>query len=186
MKPVADFKAAEKAFAATLRQYSSFSKLTAAEAINKKAKDVAIRTISRTTKADAAKIEATLRGPGRGGGTLVYRLFDKTGMTRAEIKAKAQRLIRARKSAVGYIRAGWYKAAQAFGARGGKIKEGGLAAAGRGVKATPSKTEALLENKALGATEVSGPALAAALDSVRADMMVYIARKLREKWGKRS
>lgn len=175
-----DFAKTERDFAKTMRQYTALSKDLVSDAINKKAKDVAIRSIKYTTRADRAAVEAQLRANG-----LVYKIIKKTGLTRKQIKAKAERLIKARKRSVGYIRAGWYKAAQAFGARGGKTHPGKLADKGTGKRATPSKTEAVMTNYAKGATTISGPALARGMDEVRKDMMVYIARKLREKWGKK-
>lgn len=179
-----DFKKAEREFTRTLRQYTELTSKDVADAINKKAKDVAIRTISNTPKADPAKIESELRGPGRGGGQLVYRLFNHRNMTREVAADQARRIIRARMTAVAYIKAGWYKAAQAFGARGGKTRAG-WTRAGSGKRATATKPEAVLTNRTIGATLVSGPALAAAVESVRADMMIYIKRKLSERWGQR-
>jgi hypothetical protein len=185
MKPKADFSKAAADFAKTMREYQRLSKREAADALNKKAKDVAIRTISRTPKADKGAIEASLRGPGRGGGTLVYRLFQHKGMTRMMADDQAKRFIKARQASIAYIRAGWYKAAQMFGARGGRVRPGGLAEKGSGTKATPGNLTAILENKTVGAEKISGPALSKAMDEVRKDMLVYIARKLREGWGKK-
>lgn len=136
--------------------------------------------IARTEKANAAKIRAALKADG-----LAYRLIKKTGLTREQIKKKAEALIAMRVRIVGYIKAGWYKASQAFGGRGGKVKPGGLAAQGEGRRAKPSNLTATLTNKTIGAVEVSGPALAKAMDEKRRDMLVYIARKLRQRWGKR-
>jgi hypothetical protein len=175
-----DFAKAERDFSKAMRQYAELSKKEVSEAINKKAKDVAIRAIKYTPRADKSAIESQLRANG-----LAYKIIKKTGLTRKQIKAKAERLIRLRKRSVGYIRAGWYKAAQAFGARGGKTRPGKRADAGTGKRATPSKTEAVMNNYTKGATTVSGNALARAMEEVRKDMMVYIGRKLGEKWGKR-
>jgi hypothetical protein len=175
-----DFAKAERDFAKAMRQYAELSKKEVSEALNKKAKDVAIRAIKYTPKADKERIEQQLRANG-----LVYKLVKKTGLTKKQIQQKAERMIRARKRSAGYIKAGWYKAAQVFGARGGRTKAKGLAAQGTASKATPSKTEAVMNNYTKGATKVSGQALARSMDEVRKDMMVYIGRKLREKWGKR-
>ena len=192
MKPKADFSKAQAAFARTMREYQRLSSKEAADALNKKAKDVLLGNskagvtgvIKRTPKADKAAIESQLRGPGRDGGQLVFRLFNHKGMTRMMADDQAKRFIRARQAAVAYIKAGWYKAAQAFGGRGGKVRAGGLAEQGRGTKASPGNLTAILENKTVGAEKVSGPALARAMDEVRKDMLVYIARKLRQGWGK--
>jgi hypothetical protein len=180
MKAKMDFKAAERAFSKTLREYTRLSSKTAEDALNRTAKDVAIRAISKTPKADASKVRASLKASG-----LAYKLLKKTGLKREEIKKKAAALIRARVRSVGYIKAGWYKAARAFGGRGGTTRPGGLAAQGSGEKATSRKLTATLINKTRGAVEVSGQPLAAAIEEKRKDMMVYIARKLREGWGKR-
>jgi len=175
-----DFAKGERDFSKAMRQYAELSKKEVSEALNKKAKDVAIRAIKYTPKADKGQIEQQLRTNG-----LAYKLIKKTGLSKKQIQQKAERLIRARKRSVGYIKAGWYKAAQVFGGRGGRTKSGGLAEQGTAKKATPSKTEAVMNNYTKGATKVSGQALARSMDEVRKDMMVYIGRKLKEKWGKR-
>lgn len=175
-----DFGKAEKDFAKSMRQYAFLSKKEVSEALNKKAKDVAIRAIKYTPRADKDKIESQLRANG-----LVYKIIKKTGLTRKQIKAKAERMIRLRKRGVGYIRAGWYKAAQVFGARGGKTRPGKRAALGTGKRATPSVTEAIMSNFTIGVTKISAMPLARAMDEVRRDMMPYIARKLKEQWGKK-
>jgi hypothetical protein len=180
MKPRIDFGQSSKAFSKTLRRYADLSSKGAAEAINKKAKDVCIRSISQTPMADKGAIKTTLQADG-----LAFKLVNKTGLTKDQIKQKAAALIRARTGSVRYIKAGWYKALQVFGGRGGKTRPDGLADKGTGSKASPRDLTAVMENKAFGATQVGGDALARAMDSVRKDMMVYIQRKAREAWGKK-
>lgn len=180
MNPKIDFRQAEAKFSATIREYLEYSKKEATSELNRRAKNVILKSISRTKKAERAAVKAALETDG-----LAYKLIKKTGLTRPEIKRKARALISARLKSLGYIKAGWYKAAQAFGGRGGKTKPGGLAEQGKGTKATERKLTATFENLAVGATEVGQDALAAAMDAERADMMTYIARKLREKWGSR-
>lgn len=162
-----------------MRRYADLSSKGAAEAINKKAKDVCIRAIAQTPMADKGAIRTSLQTDG-----MAYKLVRKTGLTKAQIKQKAAALIRARTGSVRYIKAGWYKAAQVFGGRGGKTRPDGLADKGTGSKASPRDLTAIMENKAFGATEVGQEALSKAVDSVRKDMMVYIARKAREAWGR--
>lgn len=180
MTPGINFRDTERAFSKTLREYTRLSSKSVPEAVNRTAKDVAIRTIKETDKAEASEIRSALKTNG-----LAYKLINKTGLKAAEIKKKAEALIRARVRSAGYIRAGWYKAAQAFGGRGGKTKPGGLAEQGKGTKATERTQTATLENKTVGAPEVSGPALARAMESKRKDLLVYIAKKLRKGWGQK-
>jgi hypothetical protein len=180
MKPKMDFGKSSKAFSRTLRRYADLSSKGAQEAINKKAKDVCIRAIRETPKADRGKIKSELEANG-----LVYRLIKKTGLKRAEIEKKAKAMIRVRQASIAYIKAGWYKAAQAFGGRGGKVRPDGLAAKGSGEKATKGKLTATLTNAAYGAPTVGGDALDRAMESVRKDMMVYLAKKLKGGWGKK-
>lgn len=181
MTPHVDFGKSQARFGRVMREYSLMSSKTVAEAINKKAKDVCLRAIRETPVADKGGIEASLR---RGG--LAHRLIRKKGLKRKEIERKAAALIRARKASVGYIRAGFYKAAQVFGGGGGKTKPGGLAVRGSGKKATPSTLKATITNGARGAVPVAGDALAKAMDEVAKDMLIYIAKKLRAGWGKSS
>jgi len=183
MNPKLDFRQAEKAFTKTMAKYAEVSSKETADAINHQARKVAISAIKETKKAERAAVQAYLEGPARKGGKMPYPLIKKEGLTRKQIEAKAKRFVRLKLRSLGYIKAGWYKAAQALGARGGKIKPGGLAEKGEGTKARPSKLEATLTNKTVGAVEVSGPALAAAMDRVRKDMMDYLAKKLKKKWG---
>ena len=174
------FKAAEKAFQGTVREYLRYSKKECSSELNRRARNILMKAVRATPRADRSKVKAALEANG-----LAYKLIRKTGLKRKEIKAKAKRLISRRLASVGYIAAGWYKALQAFGGRGGKTKEGGLAAAGTGKKSTPSDLKAVFENKAAGAPHIGHQPLADAINEERADMLVYIARKLREGWGRR-
>lgn len=176
----ASIKFNDKAFAKTLADTVKFSSRRAPEVINHIAKDVAIGAIRYTDKASPSKIRANLKKDG-----LVYRLIRKTGLTREQIKLKAEAFIRARIRSIGYIKAGWYRAAQTFGARGGKVKPGGLADQGRGQKATSRNMVATMENHAVGAVEVSGKALGKAMDERRGQMMKRLQKKLGDSWGKR-
>lgn len=174
-----DFGKSSASFSRVMRKYAETSSKGAEEAINKKAKQVCFMAIRETPKADKGAIQTQLEANG-----LVFRILKKRGLNKAEIAKKAKALIRARKASVAYIRAGWYKAAQAFGGRGGKVKPGGLAEQGSGTKATARKLEATMTNRAVGAPAVGGDALDKAMDHVRKDMMEYLAKKLRAGWGK--
>ena len=177
MTPKFDFTSAEKRFATTMRQYARMSSKSASEVVNKKSLDVVIKTIVLTPKSNKSVIREKLKSDG-----LVYRLLNKTGLKRKQILIKAGRLIRARVSSSTYIKVGWYKAVQAFGGRGGKIREGKSAAMGSGTKATTGNPTAVVINRSIGATKVSGPALRRALELSAEDMMVYIQKKLASGW----
>ena len=183
-----DLAKAERKFAEHMKLYAKLSRVEVSDALNKKAQQVLkgyksagiTGVMTRTPKADPMKIEQELRANG-----LVYhKLIKKFGKTRKQIEAEAKKIISARKRGVGYIRAGWFKAARKFNVRAGKTRKG-WASAGYGVKATPAKTEAIFTNKAIGAVQVAGHALALSMNEARKDMMKYIARKLGEKWGRK-
>ena len=82
MTPKMDFSKSSKEFSKTLRRYADLSSKGAAEAINKKAKDVCIRAIKETPEADKAGIESSLRAMGTVGkpGPLVYKLLNKANL----------------------------------------------------------------------------------------------------------
>jgi L,D-peptidoglycan transpeptidase YkuD (ErfK/YbiS/YcfS/YnhG family) len=174
-----DFSRTERRFRQTLRQYAEVSKKETSEVINKKGNQLMRITMARTEKASASKIRAELNQNG-----LAYKLINKTGMKRAEIAAKVKKFISARARSAGYIRAGWFPAARIFGLRGGKNHPGKSAEKGTGKRATPKSLEATIENVTHGAVKVSGPALAEAMEIVRKDMIVYLGRKLRNRWGR--
>lgn len=194
MTPKIDFSGAERSFSKAMSSYTKLSSKTSEEAVNKAAKDVLVGNraggvtgvIALTPKADVKAVKARLNGPGRDGkGKLVYRLIDKRGKSRQEIKELARKFIARTASSVGYIKAGWYRAAQAFGGRGGRVSPKGFAAEGKGKRATESKPEATFENHSTGAVKISGPALSAAMESKRADLLRYVQKKLSDGWGKR-
>lgn len=189
-----DFSKTERDFASAMRQYTKLTSKTSEEALNKAAKDVlsgnskggVTGTIKRTAKADAKKVRAYFTGPGRDGkGSLAYRMVAKQGLKREEIEALVKKFIAAHTRSVGYIKAGWYKAARVFGGRSGRVSELGKAAEGKGKKATSWTLTATMSNHATGATEISGEALAKSMEEKRKDLLVYIADKLSKGWGRK-
>jgi hypothetical protein len=179
MEPGLDLAAAVQSFSKTLLDYEKAANKIGEEALNKKGKDVVIKTISKTPKASASGIRGEL---GRDG--LAYRLVKKTGKTRAQIAAAVRKLIAARARSASYIRAGFYKALSVLGGRGGWVRGGGMADKSTGTRATTFDLKVTIVNRTVGAAKVAGTALAQALDEVTADMMVYIQRKLAERWGR--
>jgi hypothetical protein len=177
MEPRMDFNDSSRNFSATMRQYLQISRRVPKDEINRRAKNVCLKSIRYTEKADKKEIKSALTTNG-----LAYKLVKKTGLNRKQIKAKVAKFIRARMSSASYIKAGWYKAAVVFGGRGGKLKPGKRADQGTGEKATDSKLTATMTNMAVGATKISGPALAKAMNEEGADMLKYIQRKLAEGW----
>jgi hypothetical protein len=179
MEPHLDFERASKDFQETIRQYLILQKKELSEALNKKALDVTIKAIRHTKRADKEAIRRYLET-----NRIKYKLVSKKGVPRDETGIKAKRLLSAKLRSAGYIRAGWYKAAQALGGRGGKVRPKGLAARGSGKKATTRDLTARIINEANGASSVGKPALALAMREAQADMMKYIHRKMQESWGK--
>ena len=96
-----------------------------------------------------------------------------------------KRNLRARSA--GYIKAGWIKAAQAFGgAAKGRVSEKGLAGQGEGTRATAGHLVATLTNCARGAGVVGGEAFQGAINFVAADMTEYGQRELAKKLKRHS
>lgn len=107
------------------------------------------------------------------------------GYTRTQMRELANRLLAHKRRSRGYIAAGWIKAAQAFGAAlNRKVSNAGEAGKGYGKKATPSRLEALGANLATGAILVGPPALQQALDEVGLDMSAYAERKMAGNWNR--
>tara|TARA_R110000765_G_scaffold47794_4_gene98016 strand:+ start:4282 stop:4830 length:549 start_codon:yes stop_codon:yes gene_type:complete len=177
MKSQMNFGKSSASFSKAMRRYAKKSSKGAAGSLNNKAKSVCLRSIRETPKAAKSEIRASLKAGG-----LVYRLINKKGLTRAEIKLKAAAFIRARTQSSAYIKAGWYKAARVFGGRGGKLRDGTLAGKGSGKKATERKLTATMTNRTFGAPKVGTEALHKAMDHVRKDMLVYLAKKAQRDW----
>lgn len=179
MEPHLDFSKASEDFSRTIRQYLIYQKKELAEALNKKAKDVVFRAIRHTKKAEREAVKASLEND-----RMKYKLVSKPGVPRKETGQKAKRILSARLRSIGYLKAGWYRAAMEFGGRGGRLKPGGLASQGSGTRATTKNLVARAINKSHMASVIGKPALALAMREVQADMMRYIRRKMRESWGK--
>ena len=151
--------------------------------LNRAGRNVCLRAIKDTPRADAAKIRA-----------LDPRIFiaavvkDLAGrkVSRAEFNDLVKKKRAGRARSVGYIKAGWANAAKAFGAKGGKVSSKGLAAEGYGKLATENKLVAVLANHARGASQVGSDALQGAINFVAKDMAAYAKRALAKTFAKHS
>lgn len=177
-----------------LRRKLAATKRAVPDVLNAAAKNVCLRAIAYTPKADPAQIEAQLTTGG-----LAFRLlqsqsfqgrlpkklrgFTRGKYSRAQINDAVRKLVALRRRSAGYIKAGWIKAAQAFGgAARGRVSEKSLAGRGYGVRATQSSAKAVGVNLARGASTVGAEALQKALDYVGKDMVSYAEKKIAGVW----
>jgi hypothetical protein len=177
----------DKEFRDALGQYQKASGKTFAEVINKKAKDVALRSVQFTPKARLNKIRKyEPNGRSYARKLLHARATQGTRLGKAKKgegnKPLAEKLYKSRLQSRGYIAAGWIKAARELGAppsRGvAKLQKGGRANKGGAKPANPSKLFCDILNMSIGAETVGLEPLQRALDFVKKDMQQYIDRKL--------
>jgi len=186
------------------------SSRSASEVINSAARDIIFKSAEQTKKADKHKIETELtrsiytvtqsktgrllKKPRRmyQASELVYRIVNakrrktgQRGIAGQEMSQAAQKEIKRRMNAVGYIAyAGWNKALIAFGGRGfgtgktGKIKENSHAARGFGRPAWPQSLVAEFSNKALNAYEIGGAVTQRVIYEKEADIYRHLEEKL--------
>ena len=177
-----------------LRRKLAASRRAAPVVVNQAAKSVCLRAIAFTPKANPGQIEAELTNNG-----LAFRLLQSKSFqgrlprklrgyargthTRAQIDEAVRQLVALRRRSQSYIKAGWIKAAQAFGgAPSGRVSTRSLAGQGYGRKATEGNPEATGANLARGASKVGAGALQQALNFVGKDMLDYAERKLAAPW----
>jgi len=183
-------------FNAAMRNYVKETKMTVAEAVDKKAIDLAFKANQESKRADKGTIQPK--------GSQLYHVLAATGATRhgKSVKGKgnkkiADKIASGRTSAVNYNKAIWLKLAADLGAAvkrlakrsakmdhvtGTKSKKGGVT----------DKPFALLEIGGLKGVEAKNmreqlePALKRAMTTVIKDMRVYIERKIAERAKKYS
>lgn len=175
-------------FTPRMEQYLQITKKTEADALNKKALDVAYRAASATPVATASSVRASLmRDPhllaaltslhvrATGRGILKSPLF----------KEEMEKLIKHRMGSKKYLRSGWAPVIEAFGGtfRGGASAKGIRSYARRAtavgllaeiVWVTDQPNEA----KAEGAEKIADQALQDAIDFVANDMAEYIEDRI--------
>ena len=181
-------------FRAGVRHKLALSKRTEAEILNKAGRDISLRAIKYTPKADKGAVRANLTTNGtllrilqspRASDRLPRSLqgFTRGTHTKEAIDAAAARLLALRLRSIGYIKAGWIKAAQAFGgAKSRKVSSKGNAGKSYGIKATVYHLIATGENMATGAPKVGPAALQKSLDEVGRDMLSYAPKQIASHW----
>lgn len=181
-------------FQAGLRRKLAATKRAVPEVLNQAAKNICLRAIAFTPKADPTAIERELTSGGMAFRLLQSRSFQGRlpkslrGFTRGthsrkQLNDAVRKLVVLRRRSAGYIKAGWIKAAQEFGgAARGRVSEKSLAGRGYGVRATQSSAKAIGANLARGASTIGADALQKALDYVGQDMTAYAEKKLAQPW----
>lgn len=174
--------------------YAKATKKDEADIINRTARNFAIKALMYTPSAEPGKIAGQLksldsntfialvfkilRGKSRRGTALLVRPKGGRGKSSTDTMAIAmQKFIRHRMNTGKYIKRGWNKVAQEFGAGFAKIR-GSYPGSKKsyGKKATERKSEAVFENAAEGSFGVADDAVQRALDAVASDMRDYAYR----------
>jgi hypothetical protein len=112
-----------RAFDAALKKYMEFNKKAIPEIINTKAYFVARNAVTATETTDAAKIEQQLRATANSHsaplGAILVNLRQRSkglqGLNGSKMATAVNKLIRARKRTVNFLRAGWIPAIQKVG-----------------------------------------------------------------------
>jgi hypothetical protein len=195
-------------FEAALKDILKYTSREAAVVLNSTAIEVITTAAALTKKADPAVIEKKLttgvvaRTHTKAGrllkkpkvlaykpAELVYMILQarqrkagKPGLNNADMSREAQKLIKRRKSAVGYTAyAGWQKALLAVGGRGfGRAPkfDNSSASKGYGIKATPDKLIAKMVNTASAIELYGAGPLQEAIDLKTAKMIARVEQKL--------
>lgn len=177
--------------------YAKATKKDETYIVNRTARNFAIKVIVRTPKAAPEKIEGELKAlpertflgvmfkrmySGSKQGAKVMSIFkgnlDKG--SRQALAMAAVKFIAQRRATAGYIRRGWYKIANVFGA-GSAVHADRGRSGGRAVKQSTAKkandtmslVAAEFENMAEGSSEVAWQATQDALNAAAADMTAY-------------
>lgn len=180
------------------------------QVINSAARDIIFQSAQQTKKANKHRIETeltrqiyTVTKTKRGrvlkkpktvyqGSELVYRIVNakrrkrgEHGIAGQEMAQEAQKEIKSRINAIGYIAyAGWNKALIAFGGRGfgraktGKTNENSYAARGYGRRAVPIHLAAEFVNRATRAFEIGGAVTQRIVYQKEADIIRHLEAKL--------
>ena len=155
---------------AALRLYQKATNKSAADVLNRFARNVLMWSIRFTPKTTLAKIRKEA-DPKRS--KLLWKLASRDGFRKGEgIGEEVERRYNDRRKSKGFIAAGFVKALRVFGgrSRAGGFREDGEAAGGTGRRARDSRLVAEFTNVADGAGDVAYGPLNKAVNHVSEDM----------------
>jgi hypothetical protein len=165
---------------AALRAYRKATNKSAAETLNRYARNVLMFAIRFTPKTKLPKIRREV-DPVKGKDRLLWKLAAKDGWKKgAGIGAEVQQRYNRRRSSKGFIAAGFFKALRVFGGRARAPFAGGEAAQGSGRKAKDSRLIAEFVNAATGADKVAFEPLTRAMNDRSADMLRYAHKRMQK------
>lgn len=186
-------------FTPQMELYVQVCKSSEAEALNKKAADVAYRAAQFTPVATAQSIKASLNKDAHLLAALTSIRLKQTGrgiLPKPQFRQAMGRFVKYRMGAKKYLRSGWAPLIEFFG----RTFRGGASGAGtkaffkktqsHGMRATPVMlvaeltwvTEQPTQSKADGAEAIAFTALQKAVDYVAEDMGTYIERQIAKGW----
>lgn len=178
MKPAMKFD--PRAMRRALHEYSRATKKDEAEILNRAGRNVVIRAYRGTDEAQRGRIRSYLSAENnRMAGIILAKRGALKGLTRAQVRAKVRKFIAASVRSVRYVKVGFMKAGQAFGAfTNARVNPRSEAAKGFGAKATAARLRAVIGNNSRGADAVALRPLQRACLVVAADMLGYAKRKM--------
>lgn len=186
-----------KEFNAALREYIKVSRRTLPEIVNKRAVNIAFKSIRWTRKARKSQINRDLKQKARiapkapiGAILVNYKAGQdgEKGFYGDKMKQQVERMKLARHSSAGYIKAGWLGAfrdlqphAKVFRrpprglGSGNAAKKGFGRPAKRGINPT-----AEIVNQVEGAVKIGAPGLQRAMNADAADMAQFAAKRMQQ------
>lgn len=154
-----------------------------AEILNRAGRNIAFKAIKYTFKTTVAEITKKLGTPAKPTG-LAYGITSKA-LGRKATKEEVGRMIKRRRSAIGYLKAGWVQAAKDFGGNPRVRYSGkGEAREGRGVKARATKLLAELSNTAPAIELYGKPGFEKAVEETIIDMVEHATQRLQRTFNK--
>lgn len=151
--------------------------------LNQAGRNIAFRAIRHTYKTTVARITADLGTPAKPS-ALAYRIAARA-MGRRPTKDEVAKMIKRRRSAIAYLRAGWVQAAKDFGGRPRMRYSGkGEARRGGGRKARNTSLVATLNNTAPAIELYGKPGLERAVRETAADMVAHAERRLQRAYNR--
>ena len=165
---------------AALRLYQKATNKSAADVLNRFARNVLMWSIRFTPKTTLATIRKEA-DPKRS--KLLWKLASRDGFRKGEgIGEEVERRYNDRRKSKGFIAAGFVKALRVFGgrSRAGGFREGGEAAGGTGKRARDTRLIAEFTNTAEGASKVGPAPVNRAMNHVSEDMKNHAYERMQK------
>jgi hypothetical protein len=187
----------DREFQAALKAYMKVSRRSLAEIVNKRAVNIAFKSIKHTPAAGKRDINSELRSKSKRAPKqslarlrviVINRKRDKEIPKGKDLTAAANEVIKNRKKSIGYIKAGWLSAVQALQPHAKLRKrpprlndDGDATKLGYGKPARSGlNPTAIIANQVAGAVEVGSKAIQRAMQEDALDMRTFTAKRMQQ------